>query len=376
MTAELGAQLTLPRGPVWRNRLGLAPLTNMQSHDDGALSDDEFAWLIRRGEGDFGLVMTAAAYIRDDGHTFPGQLGAAGEHHLDGLRRLAEGIAATGAVSSLQLQHGGRRGDGALTPVRVAPWDDPAKNATALSTRDVQEVVEDFAASAVLAEQAGFDGVEIHGAHGYLLAQFLDARQNLRNDRYGGSPENRARIIHETIAAVRAATGADFQVGLRLSPRALRHLVERCSCAGRRRLGRRTDRLPGPVAVGCVQGALRGGVRRTAPARLLHRAPPRAGAAGDGRKDTVGRRCAVDPHAGGRLRDDRHRRDHPPRLCRPRGDRSGLRLRSSARDRRAAAGRVGGPGVHRVLVDQLGRLRRLSARADGGPVPQPIGPGQ
>ncbi|MFT3662477.1 MAG: NADH:flavin oxidoreductase [Gordonia sp. (in: high G+C Gram-positive bacteria)] len=211
------APLTFAHGPSWRNRLALAPLTNMQSGSDGVLSDDEYRWLVRRGEGGFGQVMTCAAYIRDDGHTFPGQLGAAGDQHSEGLTRLAAGIRATGAVSSLQLQHGGRRADGALG-AKVGPWDDDAKGVTALTTEGVEQIVADFAAAAALAERAGFDGVEIHGAHGYLLAQFLDARNNLRTDRYGGDPENRRRVIVEVIDAVRAATGPDFQVGLRLSP--------------------------------------------------------------------------------------------------------------------------------------------------------------
>ncbi|UQE76859.1 NADH:flavin oxidoreductase [Gordonia sp. PP30] len=214
---SLDDPLTFAHGPAWRDRLALAPLTNLQSGPDGVLSDDEYAWLVRRGEGGFGLVMTCAAYVRDDGHTFPGQLGAAGPQHLAGLTRLADGIRATGAVSSIQLQHGGRRADGALGPV-VAPWDDPAKGATALTTGGVEQVVADFAAAAALAERAGFDGAEIHGAHGYLLAQFLDARNNQRTDRYGGSAENRRRVILEVIDAVRGATGPDFQLGLRLSP--------------------------------------------------------------------------------------------------------------------------------------------------------------
>lgn len=213
----LAEPLTFARGPAWRNRLALAPLTNLQSHDDGKLADDEFDWLVRRGVGGFGLVMTCAAFISAAGHSFPGQLGAAGEEHLPGLTRLADGIAATGAASCVQLQHGGRRADGTMAPL-VAPWDDETKGAVALTTAGVEQVVADFAAAAALAERAGFDGVEVHGAHGYLLSQFLDVRNNTRTDRYGGSAENRSRVIHETIEAVRAATGPDFQLGLRLSP--------------------------------------------------------------------------------------------------------------------------------------------------------------
>ena len=82
----------------------------------------------------------------------------------------------------------------------------------------MEELAEDFIAAAVRAERCGFDGVELHGAHGYVLCQFLSPEINLRTDRYGGSAENRARIIREIIAGVRARCGADFNLGIRLSP--------------------------------------------------------------------------------------------------------------------------------------------------------------
>ncbi|MBM7368908.1 NADH:flavin oxidoreductase [Gordonia hydrophobica] len=212
------APLDFAHGPSWPNRIALAPLTNLQSNPDGTLSDDEYAWLVRRAQGGFGMVMTCAAWVSEKGHTFSGQLGTSGADHLPGLTRLATGLRAAGAVSTIQLQHGGRRGDGQFDVSRAAPWNDPAKNATAMTTAEVEATVADFAAAAALAESAGFDGAEIHGAHGYLLCQFLDARSNDRTDKYGGSADNRFRIIHEAVDAVRAATGPDFQVGLRLSP--------------------------------------------------------------------------------------------------------------------------------------------------------------
>ncbi|MCF8587300.1 NADH:flavin oxidoreductase [Gordonia liuliyuniae] len=216
---DLGSPLTFPHGPSWPNRLALAPLTNMQSNDDGTLHDDEYDWLVRRAQGEFGLVMTCAAHVSRAGQAFRGQLGVSDDTHLRGLWRLADGIRDAGAVSSVQLQHGGRRSDTQLSglPV-VAPWDDVDKGATALSTEGVEEAVQDFIDSAIRAETAGFDGVEVHGAHGYLIGQFLDARRNDRTDRYGGSASNRFRIVHEVVAGIRQATSPDFQLGLRLSP--------------------------------------------------------------------------------------------------------------------------------------------------------------
>lgn len=216
---DLSDGLDLTRGPRWRNRLMLAPLTNVQSEPDGTLSDAETAWLLARARGGFGLVCTAAAYVAPAGKAWAGQLGVDDDDKLPGLARLADGIRRAGAVSSAQLHHGGKRADAAVSghPL-VSAYPDEAKGARALTTLEVEAVVEDFAAAAARAERAGFDGVEIHGAHGYLLCQFLDPVRNVRADGYGGDYAGRVRVIHDVIAAIRAATGPGFQVGLRLSP--------------------------------------------------------------------------------------------------------------------------------------------------------------
>ncbi len=216
---ELWSPLTLTHGPAWANRIELAPLTNWQSHADGTLGDDEYRWLTMRAGGGFGMTMTCAAHVQASGQGFPGQLGAWSDAHLPGLTRLAQGIAERGSVSCLQLQHSGRRADPALSgQPAVCPWDDAETGARALRTAEVEPLVQDFIAAAQRAERAGFHGVELHGAHGYLLAQFLDAQHNQRDDGYGGRFEHRARILFDLIDGIRAATGPQFQLGLRLSP--------------------------------------------------------------------------------------------------------------------------------------------------------------
>lgn len=216
---SIAAPLSLPHGPAWSNRFALAPLTNTQSHADGTLSDDEYHWLEARGRGGFGLTMTCAAYVAPAGQAWGGQLGIASDTHDAGLARLAEGLRATGTVSAVQLHHGGRRADPALTGrPNQCPWDEPAKGAVAMTTGEVEAMVVDFVAAAVRAERAGFDGVEVHGAHGYLLGQFLDARHNHRTDGYGGSFDHRLRVVREVLEGIRAATGPTFQLGLRLTP--------------------------------------------------------------------------------------------------------------------------------------------------------------
>ncbi len=210
--------LQLPHGPAWANRFALAPLTNTQSNDDGTLSDDEHDWLVARGRGGFGKTTTCAAYVDPAGQAWRGQLGVASDAHLPGLTRLADSLRATGTRSAVQLHHGGRRADSALTGRTLqAPWDDPRTGAVALSTGEVEAMVESFVAAAVRSELAGFDGVEVHGAHGYLIGQFLDPRHE-RTDRYGGTLDNRVRPLMEVLDGIRSATGPDFQVGLRLTP--------------------------------------------------------------------------------------------------------------------------------------------------------------
>ncbi|HCO59991.1 MAG TPA: NADH:flavin oxidoreductase [Porticoccaceae bacterium] len=211
--------LTFPHGSAIKNRFALAPLTNLQSHSDGRLSDDEFKWLTLRAQGGFGLTMTCAACVQAQGQGFDGQLGIYSDAHLEGLTRLAAGIKQYESLAIVQLHHSGMRSPKELTGCQpVAPSDDEETGARAMSTAEVEQVIEDFILAAQRAEKAGFDGVEIHGAHGYLLCQFLSAETNRRTDQYGGSLENRARPITEIIAGIRSRCRKNFNLGIRLSP--------------------------------------------------------------------------------------------------------------------------------------------------------------
>lgn len=211
--------LTFAHGGAMKNRFALAPLTNLQSHKDGKLSDDEYRWLTMRAEGGFGMTMTCAAHVQAQGQGFPGQLGVFGDEHLEGLTRLAAHIKREGSHAVVQLHHAGMRSPEALIGKKpVCPSDNAETGARGLSLGEVEQLTEDFIAAAVRAERAGFDGVEIHGAHGYVLCQFLSSEINLRDDRYGGSLENRARIIFDIVDGVRARCGKSFSLGVRLSP--------------------------------------------------------------------------------------------------------------------------------------------------------------
>jgi 2,4-dienoyl-CoA reductase-like NADH-dependent reductase (Old Yellow Enzyme family) len=216
---NLFQSLAFPSGATMKNRFMLAPLTNTQSHVDGTLSDDEYNWLTMRASGGFGLTMTCAAHVQAQGQGFPGQLGIFSDDHLPGLTRLADGIKERGSLSMVQLHHAGMRSPEDLIGCQPqCPSDNSKWGARVLSTEEVEQLIEDFICAAVRAEQAGFDGVEVHGAHGYILAQFLSSETNQRTDQFGGNAENRGRPIKQIIDGIRDRCRNDFILGLRLSP--------------------------------------------------------------------------------------------------------------------------------------------------------------
>ncbi|MBO6555345.1 MAG: NADH:flavin oxidoreductase [Pseudomonadales bacterium] len=216
---HLFEELTFKRGPAIKNRFMLAPLTNQQSHHDGTLSDDEFKWLTMRAKGGFGQTMTCAAHVQKAGQGFAGQLAAFDDKHLEGLKRLADEIRRQGSISSCQLYHGGYRCPSDVTGLQpTGPSDNEESGSRGMTRDELKGVISNFIEAAVRCEQAGFDGVELHGAHSYLICQFLSPDYNQREDEYGGSAENRARFLKEIIGGIREKCGADFQVGVRLSP--------------------------------------------------------------------------------------------------------------------------------------------------------------
>ncbi|MGE0638139.1 MAG: NADH:flavin oxidoreductase [Bacteroidia bacterium] len=212
-------------GKTMPNRIALAPLTNLQSNKDGTLSDDEFHWLQRRAKEGFGLICTCAAYVAQDGKGWDGELGIAHDSHLAGLTRLAAGIHAYNSLAIVQIFHGGARSPQECTGTQ--PWSASAHTmphpktpvAVREATRDdINRAIADFVAAAKRAEQAGFDGIELHGAHGYLLHQFLSTATNQRSDEWGGTPENRSRLLRTILQKIKAAASPGFLVGVRLSP--------------------------------------------------------------------------------------------------------------------------------------------------------------
>lgn len=222
---DLFSPLRFRNGVTAKNRTWLAPMTNLQSHPDGTLSDAELAWLSLRARGGFGVVETCAAHVSPDGQGWDGEMGIFSDALLPGLTRLSTELRGEGALSIVQLFHGGVRSPSRLTgkqPWSASTWSEESpgfEEPRPATDADISGAIEAFAVAASRAHRAGFDGIELHGAHGYLLCQFLSATMNRRVDRWGGpSLENRARLVREVTRAVRAAVPASFVVGVRLSP--------------------------------------------------------------------------------------------------------------------------------------------------------------
>ncbi|WP_278257558.1 nicotinamide-nucleotide amidohydrolase family protein [Nocardioides convexus] len=259
-----------------------------------------------------------------------------------------------------RLHHGGRRSDASLHGgPNECPWDQPDKDAVALSTSGVERVIEEFVQAAVRAERAGFDGVEVHGAHGYLIGQFLDARSNHREDGYGGDFDDRVRMLLEVLEGIRQSTGPDFQARAPAHPGGLRHHPARGPRGRPARARHRPPRLPRHVAVGRLHAAARRGPRGPAD-RALHRpAPPRRGA-GRRRQGDLGGGRALVPGAGRGRGDRRHRCDPAPRLRGPGDRRPGLPGARAPGPAGGAPRRARQPAVHRLPRRRLGRPGRLS----------------
>ncbi|HHK5573699.1 TPA: NADH-dependent flavin oxidoreductase [Neisseria cinerea] len=221
--APLFQTYTLNNGVTIKNRLVVAPMTHFGSQADGLISDQERTFLKNRAV-DMGLFITAATLVQKDGKAFHGQPEATGEHCLDSLKETAQILQQQGAKAILQIHHGGAKAmddllDGLDKISASASESEHAREATA---EEVEALIASYAQAADLALRAGFDGVEIHGANGYLIQQFYSAQSNRRNDQWGGSLENRMRFplaVIDAVVAVREKHRCnDFIIGYRFSP--------------------------------------------------------------------------------------------------------------------------------------------------------------
>lgn len=200
-----------------KNRCIMAPMSAALANPDGTVSDGLIAYFVARAKGGMGLIMTEYAFVQPNGRSSDHQISVAEDSMIPGLARLAEAVHENGAKICLQLQHGGRRSCVESTAPSPIPFDKGHPTPRVLTTTEVYKLVDDFVAGAVRAKKAGYDMVEVHCAHGYLLNDFVSPRANRRVDEFGGSMEGRARAAVMIIRGIKEACGADYPVSVRLS---------------------------------------------------------------------------------------------------------------------------------------------------------------
>ncbi|UCZ54648.1 NADPH dehydrogenase NamA [Bacillus shivajii] len=193
------------KGVTLKNRIVMSPMCMYSSHDeDGKVTDWHFTHYISRAIGQVGLIMTEATPVTQQGQISPQDLGIWSDNHIEGLRKLIKGIKAYGAKTAIQLGHAGRKAiyDGEILAPSPIAFVDKLKVPKEMTKEDIERTIEAFKEGARRSKEAGFDMIEIHGAHGYLISQFLSPLSNKRTDEYGGSRENRFRFLKEIIERV------------------------------------------------------------------------------------------------------------------------------------------------------------------------------
>lgn len=224
---ELFQEITLPNGVVLNDRLGVAPMTTYSGNDDGTVSDEELTYYNRRA-GLGSLYISACIAVSENGIAFPNQFIGFDDSALPRLTQMAKEMKSKGSKAILQIQHGGRQGQPALIKANetVAPSAVPGAEGTPtpreLTESEIEAIIEDFGQTTRRAIEAGFDGVEIHGANTYLLQQFVSSVTNQRQDQWGGSLENRLKFplaVQKKVQDIVAKYADEqFIVGYRLSP--------------------------------------------------------------------------------------------------------------------------------------------------------------
>ncbi|MEH7883041.1 NADPH dehydrogenase NamA [Bacillus sp. JJ1609] len=194
------------KGLTLKNRIVMAPMCMYSCEkEDGIVTDWHVTHYTSRAVGQVGLIILEATAVTPQGRISHQDLGIWSDEHVAGLARLTEQIKQNGAAAGIQLAHAGRKAalrDEIIAPSALA-FDENYKEPKAMTVEEIKETVEAFKLAAERAKSAGFDVIEIHAAHGYLINQFLSPLTNKREDEYGGSPENRFRFLREVLEAVK-----------------------------------------------------------------------------------------------------------------------------------------------------------------------------
>ncbi|ANF37191.1 NADPH dehydrogenase NamA [Bacillus velezensis] len=189
-----------------KNRIVMAPMCMYSSHEkDGKLQPFHMAHYISRAIGQVGLIIVEATAVNPQGRITDQDLGIWSDDHLEGFAKLTEQVKAQGSKIGIQLAHAGRKAEleGDIYAPSAIPFDEQSKTPAEMTTEQIKETIQEFKQAAARAKEAGFDIIELHAAHGYLMHEFLSPLSNHRTDEYGGSHENRYRFLGETIEAVK-----------------------------------------------------------------------------------------------------------------------------------------------------------------------------
>jgi 2,4-dienoyl-CoA reductase-like NADH-dependent reductase (Old Yellow Enzyme family) len=222
---NLASPLTLPSGAVLSNRIAKSAMSEcLADKATGAPTDALVRLYERWGQSGAGLLITGHVIVEPRGLGEPGNVVIIDDRHLLALKRWAEAGQAHGARMWMQINHVGRQAPKRLTREPLAPSVVPLKGMggmfskpRALLHEEIVDLVTSYANAAAVAKEAGFAGVQIHGAHGYLVSQFLSGYTNLRDDAWGGDASRRAHFLLEIVRAIRARVGAAFPVGVKLN---------------------------------------------------------------------------------------------------------------------------------------------------------------
>jgi len=208
-------------GLTLENRFVRSATWEGMAADDGAVTPKLTETMVNLAIGGVGLIITGHAYVEKRGQAGQWQLGICGDGHTGGLTEMVDAVHGAGGKIVAQLAHSGIWADPALTgtsPMAPSPVEGVTQHPIEEMTPDtIAEVAEAFGNAAGRAKEAGFDGVQIHSAHGYLLSQFLSPFFNRREDGYGGAVENRVRIHREVLSAVRSRVGTDYPVLIKIN---------------------------------------------------------------------------------------------------------------------------------------------------------------
>lgn len=207
------------KGHFIKNRIVMPPMVCFGYTDDtGLVTDVTINHYEKRAMGGVGIVIVEATCIEKDGRLADTQLGIWSDDHITGLTRLAEAIKRHGALALIQIHHAGLKSPEAVTKMPIAPSADISdeKKSTAMSQNDIDTIKNAFVMAAERAQKAGFDGIELHGAHGYLISQFMSPITNKRQDSYGQNLEGRTRFAKEIIEDIRSIVKSNFIIGYRM----------------------------------------------------------------------------------------------------------------------------------------------------------------